>query len=254
VAADRLVLADGTMIPANFNLLSCLGTDMLFVVLDLASRTLTQLPYDVPEADADVGAIRADAVSARVGWLSDGAVALENATRDVYEHVKANRVTAPLAGGWGDQSAQWADDAIASATPAPVQTVFITFNRKHPVFSAREKVAPYTHNVTLAGPESGKIKALRAPDDDGCSIDGLIAPDLASSLGLHMVRAVRIEGITPDEAVDTRVARISVTLAPNVSDIFEVAVYAPLRKKTNSDFLIGRPIVDLGKKHHVEGY
>jgi hypothetical protein len=39
-----------------------------------------------------------------------------------------------------------------------------------------------------------------------------------------------------------------------VTGVFEVAVYAPLRKKTNSDFLIGRPIVGLGKKNHVEGY
>src|SRR5271157_4948451 len=68
IAADHLQLADGTVIPANFGLRTCLGGDVLFVDLDLAARTITALPYDLPVGDADQDSSRMDAVSSRTGW------------------------------------------------------------------------------------------------------------------------------------------------------------------------------------------
>jgi hypothetical protein len=252
VAPDHLLLADGTSIPASFDLRSQLANDVLFVELDLAARSLSALPYTVPAGEVALSSSHADRVASRASWLEEGASQLDSAVKDVYRHISSNKVTAELAHSWAELGSVWTKDAVENAMP--VQAVFVTFTHNYPAYSVHGDVPPFTHNIGLAGPKSGKSLSTQAQEDDGCGIAGLISPGRAMQLGLEATRPVRIEGITPEECVTTRLTQVAVTIAPGLSKVFDVAIYPPLRKKTNSDFLLGRPIVQFGRDNKVEGY
>jgi len=239
--SDRVIFPDGSIILTQFDISDYLFSDICFCEIDLLARTITPMPFNPPSGAPSMNPDLDVAKETRANLLAEGVGHLKDATREIRDAIKNNKITETLAKGWRDVSQRWMDNVTQEAMPVEnYQVHFAT-------------VPPFYHDVELRAGEGDTPIKDHAMDDSGAGIN-LISPQRTKQLRLKPGRVVTVEGITPEESVSTRVVSVHVTLAPGVGKPFEAAIYPPLRKKTNADFLLGRPIVKYARDNKVEGF
>ncbi len=229
---------DKTEIRLLFDIQPYKFADIIFCRLDPRTRDITPIPWEPPSGSPLMDPAILAAADAKTLWLQQSTQQLSAAIKDIYDAIKAGRVTEILLRGLSIIRQAWVENA--ANTTSPIDRFNVNFTES----------SPFWYTVELRADPKRFPTRTKAFVDGGAGIS-LITPAYAKQIGLIPVRPALIGGIT-DGDEEGSLARIHVTLKPGVAGTHDVVIYPPLRRKVKADFLLGRNIIRFAKKHRID--
>ncbi len=230
-----IVLENGTALYCPFKLGSFKFGDFLLVTYDESTQELLPYPRTPQEANPEQDPIILDAAENRKNWAKNGAEKLIVAVQEMRAAISEGRLTDTLIHKWNELKQQFIDVATNALDKVHIKVNFTNTSR---IYSP----------LTLLS-DTGKSKNINAFIDSGADTS-VIHPNAAKELGLESHQKGVIESMTEGSS-EVPLVNVTVRLPGGFSKEITAAVYAPVREKTSSDFLVGADFILAAKKAGV---
>ncbi len=228
-------LEGGVTLSCPFSLKSFKFGDLLLVTYDESTQELLPYPRTPQEANPAQDPIILDAAENRKKWAKDGSEKLIVAVQEMRAAISEGRLTDALIQKWNQLKQQFVDATTSALDKVHIKVNFTTMER---IYSP----------VTLLS-RTGKAKNINAFVDSGAD-SSVIHPNAVRELGLEPDQKGIIESMTEGSS-EVPLVNLTVKLPNGFSIEIIAAVYAPVREKTASDFLMGRDVILPAKKAGV---